>query len=164
MSAQPSLKEEKRPSAFSPSLIGWIMSVLAIVLPFIVQISGTGVETDFTVAATAWMYQNSSYNTGFRFFTAQEWLASMLFTLPRLLFAYQMYRYYQEKTTRMMTVLAGVFSELPVALVMTALLFWNAVSPTPSFLPTVVPIPILITVGFLMIWKRPTFVPTGPWD
>lgn len=85
-------------------------------------------------------------------------------SLPRLLFAYQMLRYYQEKTSRMITVLVGVFSEMPVSLVMASLFLVNLSSPAPTLLPTIIPVPILIAVGLILMWRRSMILPTTPWE
>ncbi|MHA2208372.1 MAG: hypothetical protein ACXABV_04315 [Candidatus Thorarchaeota archaeon] len=164
MSAVPLSKEAHNPFIIPTNLVTCLMGAVAVLMPYIVQISGTGPDTDMTVAAVTWMYQESSYNTGFRIFIPEEWLFSIPVSIPRLLFAYQMRRYYQERTSHVNTVLVGVFSEMPVPLIMAALFLANLSTPVPIFLPTVVPVPILIAVGLILMWRHPKSLPTTPWE
>ena len=77
----------------------------------------------------------------------------------RLLFVLQLYRVYNGQTSRRAAVIVGIVSEL--FLVITNLL---RSSPTFSTGGFYIPIPILLLVGGLLLWRFPPFVPSTPWE
>ncbi len=70
---------------------------------------------------------------------------SIQFTLLRPMFAIQMVRFYQNKTSKKMTLLVGLIVELQ-ALVVNFLFTWN----TP-FITLRIPLPFLLLTGYLLM-------------
>ncbi len=80
----------------------------------------------------------------------------------RFLFVFQLYRAYNGQTSRRTAILWGVLSELYLVIIN-----------VPSYISSImtmsidglyIPIPILLLVGVLLVWKYPPFVPTTPWE
>ena len=156
-------KKASPTTPMNPLIAGGIVGVIAVLMPFIIQINETGPITDITIAAAAWMYQRSSYHTGFRLFRPDEWLFSVPFTLPRLIFSYQVMRYYKGKSSRVNTAIVGFFCETPV-LLFTASVYIISFMSSPLFIPLLIPLPVLLVIGLLLMWRRPMIQPTTPWD
>ena len=72
--------------------------------------------------ALVWEYADTPWFTGFRIVSTSTFLASLLYTLPRFIFLYQMIRYYLSKTTRKPLILTGIASELFPTLVSAVLI------------------------------------------
>ena len=77
----------------------------------------------------------------------------------RLLFVLQLYRAYDGQTSRRAAVIVGIVSEF-------FLVFINVLRSSPTFSTTgfYIPIPILLVVGVLLLWRYPPFMPATPWD
>ena len=80
----------------------------------------------------------------------------------RLLFVYQLYRVYINKTSRSSALIMGLLSEL-------YLIFLNV----PSYLVSIatgsigglfIPLPFLLLIGGLILWIVPPFIPSTPWQ
>ncbi|MHA3963192.1 MAG: hypothetical protein AM325_006595 [Candidatus Thorarchaeota archaeon SMTZ1-45] len=80
----------------------------------------------------------------------------------RLLFVFLLYRAYNGQTSRRSAILLGVLSELYLVIIN-----------IPSYISSIttlsigglyLPLPILLLVGALMVWKFPPFVPSKPWE
>ena len=92
----------------------------------------------------------------------------LLFSL-RPVFAYQMVRYYNGRTTKMNTLLVGVASELQVLVVMIFVTIVQSIlSPYPgaiwTLLPLFGPIPVLFLTGLVIMKLRPPPEITTPWQ
>lgn len=71
---------------------------------------------------------------------------SIQFTLLRPLFAFQMVRFYQNKTSKKMTLLVGLLVELQVLVVS---LIWSGNIFTSNTLR--IPLPVLLLIGYLLM-------------
>ena len=80
----------------------------------------------------------------------------------RLLFVFQIYRAYNNQTSRGSAIILGVLSEL-----------YLVVFNVPSYISLIMglsigelylPLPILLLVGALLLWIFPPFVPSKPWE
>ena len=90
----------------------------------------------------------------------------LLFSL-RPVFAYQMVRYYNGRTTKLNTLLVGVASELQILVVANLGMIGQLVSsPDPSQIsvPLFGPIPILFLTGLVIMKLRPPPEITTPWQ
>ncbi len=90
----------------------------------------------------------------------------LLFSL-RPVFAYQMVRYYNGRTTKMNTLLVGVASELQVLVVtnLMTIVQW-VLSPYRDeiLVPLFGPIPVLFLIGLVIMKLRPPPEITTPWQ
>jgi len=77
----------------------------------------------------------------------------------RLLFVLQVYRAYSGKTSRGAAITVGVVSELFIVII-------NLLRSSPTFTTgdLYIPIPILLLVGYLFLWRFPPYVPSTPWE
>ena len=142
-----------------PLVVGLVMAALAVLSPFLIQITNTIVR----IYTTTWMLQISSYHSSFRLLPLGDLLISLPFSLQRLVFAYQMARYYGGKTSRTNTIIVGVLSEMWLLLII-ALLTMIAAASSMIFLDTTIPLPLLLLMGVILLWRRPMAQPTTPWD
>ncbi|UCH03797.1 MAG: hypothetical protein JSW05_09385 [Candidatus Thorarchaeota archaeon] len=81
-------------------------------------------------------------------------------TFLRTVFVYQIYRYYQGKTTRNRAILAAAAGELQVAIVGLLLMMMPTFSLTTQLF---IPIPILFLAGLVMIKMAPSTQLSTPW-
>jgi hypothetical protein len=147
-----------RPSTL---MLGIVMTGLVFLLPF-----GYGLDLgpgpDY-VRALLWEYIDAPWFSGFRIVSAGTFLTSLLYTLPRFIFLYQMIRYYLNKTTRKSLILAGIASELFPPFVSAVrivgwLLGWTQPPPPLSdhWFPIYVPIPLLLIFGLGLVFVLPS--------
>ena len=151
----------KRRTMQSPVvMVGIVMTGLVFLLPF-----GYGLDLgpgpDY-VRALVWEYIDAPWFSGFRIVSAGTFLTSMLYTLPRFAFPYQMIRYYLHKTTRRPLIWVGIVSELFPPLVSAVriagwLLGWTQPPPPLSdhWFPIYVPIPLLLIFGVGLVFVLP---------
>ena len=86
------------------------------------------------------------------------WLSTFPLTASRLIFVYQVFRYYEKKSTRTTTVLVGLVTELPmwlVALLITATGFWGST--------ITIPTPFMAIFAIVIMWKWSYSEPKTPW-
>ena len=147
-----------RPSALA---IGIVMTSLVFFLPFS-YVLDLGPGPDY-IKALVWEYTDDPWCSGFRIVSAGTFLVSLLFTLPRFIFLYQMIRYYLSKTTKRPLILTGIASELFPPLVSAVriagwLLGWTQPPPPLSdhWFPIYVPIPLLLIFGLGLVFVLPS--------
>jgi hypothetical protein len=154
---------EKR-SAIHPSvlMVGIVVITgLVFLLPF-----GYGLDLgpgpDY-VRALVWEYIDAPWFSGFRIVSVGTFLASLLYTLPRFIFLYQMIRYYLNKATKKTLILTGIASEVFPPLVSAVriagwLLGWTQPPPPLSdhWFPIYVPIPLLLIFGLGLVFVLPS--------
>jgi hypothetical protein len=125
---------------------GTVMALVALLTPFMITV--TRIADAVTVYASLWMLQRSGsyYDV---FLGPMEWLAMSPFTLMRLIFVYQVFRYYRGKSTRRNTIILGVLVESPIWLA-------SLQSILPSWgLSVSIPLPIILCAGVLLVWTFP---------
>jgi hypothetical protein len=89
----------------------------------------------------------------------------MMMTAPFLLFriasVYQIVRYYQGKTTKGRARIGAFIADAPILIVFVFYLFLGGM-----VVGTVLnlPLPIMMIVGLLLIWRYPLYEPTVPWE
>jgi multisubunit Na+/H+ antiporter MnhF subunit len=76
-------------------------------------------------------------------------------TIPRLAFAYQMYRCYRGETTRARTLAVGVLSELYIAILSIPVFLIRLQAPPPRFIQIALPIPLLLVIGVILLGLTP---------
>ena len=73
----------------------------------------------------------------------------------RLLFVFLMFRVYTKHSSRTYAISGGILSELYLVIIELPRYFTSGIY---------IPIPILLLVGALFLWKFPPIVPTTPWE
>jgi len=81
----------------------------------------------------------------------------------RLLFVLQIFRAYNGRTSGRAALYVGVLSELYLVIVNVPN-YISRITATFSAGSIYVPLPILLLVGALLIWRFPPFVPSTPWE
>jgi hypothetical protein len=131
----------------------FILSILSLFAPMFFYIS----SVDVYVFSAAWIYSLSGH--GVLFFP-------IMFTIPlsmlRLLFVYQMYKYYEGSTTRRWTLVLAILADGPgFALFFVTLISLLTQAPwVYMFYPT----PLLFLIGMFILWLRPLPEPRTPWN
>ncbi|MBN1265539.1 MAG: hypothetical protein JXA25_08605 [Anaerolineales bacterium] len=132
-------------------VFGIVMTALVFFLPF-----GYGLDLGpgpNCIRALAWEYIDAPWFSGVRFVSPGIFMESLLYTLPRFYFLYQIIRYYLGKTTRKTMILAGIVSAIFPALVSAVRIVgwlqgWTQPPPPISdhMFPIYIPIPMLLIV------------------
>lgn len=89
-------------------------------------------------------------------------LVGFPFMFLRLVFVYQVYKYYLGTTTKKRVVITGILAELQFALISLAIIPIGLSSPGIAAILSI-PIPILLVVGFLMLRYIPKPKGTSEW-
>jgi hypothetical protein len=89
-------------------------------------------------------------------------LPGLLVFVVRVLFVWQIYRAYNNKTSRAAALYMGVFSEILMVIINLPIYIFSIGSGLIGGL--YIPLPLLLLVGGLLLWKFPPFVPTTPWE
>lgn len=152
------MSRENEPSSNEKNLvstwqIGFLFSLLAIFAPaFIVVIWSFGHSVSFQILGMlywatylegigVWYFESSIYTL----------LASMMFTFLRPVFAVQMVRYYEGKSSKRLTLLIGLITELQPMIVN----FQTIILLTESYLGFRFPIPILLSLAIILLRIAP---------
>ncbi len=89
-------------------------------------------------------------------------IAALPLIALRLLFVFLIYQAYNSKTSRVTAIYVGIASEL-LLVVLNVPMYVIAIT-TLSVRGLYIPIPLLLLVSGLSLWKFPPFVPTSPWE
>ncbi len=81
-------------------------------------------------------------------------LSAFPFTASRLIFVYQVFRYYENRSTRATTILVGLVAELPMGVIGSLFLLANGIP---------IPTPFLVIFAIAIMWKLPYSEPKTPW-
>jgi len=141
-----------------------ILLILGLFAPIMLMINTWGMFQEINIQSMFWTYTQNSYMPSFFGFSLIQpyALSSMFpFLLLRMVPVSQIYRYYNRKTTRKRAFIATFIGD-GVLLIFT--------SPTiilsfmfGMFYFYMIPLPIQMIVGFLILWRRPLPEPITPW-
>ncbi|MFX0108586.1 MAG: hypothetical protein ACFE7R_09900 [Candidatus Hodarchaeota archaeon] len=143
----------------SPTAITVILLLLAMFGPMALNIyPRVGNDPIFYLAGMSWMIIALTITDSF--FGFMLFLQSIPFAFLRLVFVYQIYRYYRRKSSRKRTIIVGVLSEIQITIIGIIILPLTLVYP---FLAIMIPVPIpLLLLTALGIMR---YVPVpGPPD
>ncbi|MHA2351700.1 MAG: hypothetical protein ACXABX_01100 [Candidatus Thorarchaeota archaeon] len=145
-----------------PILVDVLMLVLAVLAPFAVM-SYSSYSYSFIIQSLFWMTRLDS--SGFYFETIPLYAVFTMFPflLIRLTLPYQMFRYYHGRTTRTRTAAVAIISELPFIAVMILQFVFSLILGGMMFVVSL-PFPIMMIVGFLLLWRFPVSEVTVPWE
>jgi len=134
-----------------------VVGVIAVVTPIIITVSLTTVYV--SIIASTWMLDLFDSVLFFTVNGPTELVVTSPLTVLRLVFVFQMFRYYSGKSTRSRTVLIGIVTELPLWGSFILFIVPSLWGPTLT-----VPLPFSLVVGMLMVWKRPYVELKTPWE
>lgn len=148
--------ESKQSRFQNPVLWGTLMAILALVAPVSLSISFREYETIYTFSGLFW--HGTRISTGI--FRLENFFGAFLPILCfRLVAALQIAKYYRGNSTRKRTALIiligdGVYLPGNIVALITSFYF-------PGLL--LIPLPIQMIVGLLILWRAPLPQPTKPW-
>jgi hypothetical protein len=148
-------EEQRTGSPFDSKLISLIAGAIAVLAPIIVTLTLT--SSNLSIRAMSWWIEFEAHRVVIDY-SLGLWLSTLPLTSPRLIFVYQIFRYYENRSTRTLTVLVGLVTELPmwiVASILTGIGVWS-----PSI---TAPTPFMVIFAIVMMWKWPYSEPQTPW-
>lgn len=142
-----------------------LFSIVAVFFPYGYAITTGLGSANLIIVGLFWEYIDSFYFTGFRLLQLSQLLTSSPYWILRLVFLSQLIYYYEANSnrTRTQVLILGVLSELTPILVSLPFLLnlggW-------IFLPydSVVPIPILLLIGIILMFVYPRTQQDGIWE
>lgn len=135
-----------------------IVGALALFAPFIVAIDllWGGV----TLMAMTWTFYVPG---GFAEFGYIQFMATIPWTVWRVVFVYQMVRYYRGRSTRNATILLGALAEIVILVIYMLLILLTP--PGMSYgVFLVFPTPLMLVGALVFLWMTPFPVPKTPFD
>ncbi|MHA2210011.1 MAG: hypothetical protein ACXABV_12670 [Candidatus Thorarchaeota archaeon] len=138
--------------------IGFVISIMSILSPFVVIISFGlfgGISISFWTVLFHYSISPLEQSIALHnFFLVLQYFP---FVSIRLTFAYLMMRYYEGKTTGGMLILSGLVGELIPTLLILSL------PPVVVLNQLVFPLPLHLLAGFIIVTTKPPPVATSPW-
>jgi hypothetical protein len=149
------------PPTISVSIISLLMTFLAFFAP--VGSAGYSYGNSYFVNISAILWSVYLDEWGFRFSFINPFTAMMMvpFVLFRVGSVFQLSRYFQGKTTKGRARIGAILADAPFLFVYGIWLFTMGIT---SGIGLNLPLPIMMIVGFLLLWKFPAFEPTVPWE
>jgi hypothetical protein len=136
-----------------------VVGVFALFAPFVVSIETTRGQVTF--GAMTWAYITSGQGGGFHFFSLMEWIVVLPLGMWRVIFVYQMFRYYRGWSTRNRTALAGILAELPLL----SFYYWGTYASSMGVLSYLtIPTPLMLLAALAFLWLNPCPVPKTIFD
>jgi hypothetical protein len=153
-------------SRLRPWMITAIMFVLAFYGPMSINISpGFGPFGTDMIYLFGMTYQIANIlSLNITLFDLPIVAITALLSFMRPVFAYQLSRYFKGKTSRERTIVVGVMSELQMPLITGVMLLYLMTNPfTPFVYTIVVPLPVLLLLSLIFMWRIPVVESHGPW-
>jgi hypothetical protein len=142
-----------------------LFAAATILLPYGYAVAvGLG-SPDLIIAGLFWEYVESFYFTGFRFVNPSLVLATAPFWFFRLVFLSQLIYYYEESKTRtrLQVISLGILSEL-IPLLVSLPHFLSLGGWTFPLYSYVIPIPVLLLLGVIVLFVFPKKKQEGLWE
>ncbi|MFW9846125.1 MAG: hypothetical protein ACFFD6_05230 [Candidatus Thorarchaeota archaeon] len=156
----------KRSRRFAPGAIGALLGVLAIFMPIGMMTYDYGYAQ---VMAMTWIYFYYPQDIGYPFlnfmFDPFMLFASLPYAFMRPVFAFMTMRAYQGKTTGRRALLSGLIAEVQLPLFFYGIFLVSFMMyPYPAYIPLLLPIPILIIVGLVILRAFPPDARPTKWS
>ncbi|MFW9890493.1 MAG: hypothetical protein ACFFER_20145, partial [Candidatus Thorarchaeota archaeon] len=139
------------PGSFSPRTVASITAVMAICGPIALILLSSPYGESYLIVAVLWQIIQNRLVLLDSFWPLNHFPLA----IPRLGFAYQMYRCYRGETTRARTLAVGVLSELYIAILSIPMFLIRLQSPPPRFIQLALPILLLLVVGVTFLSLTP---------
>ena len=137
------------------------MTVLAFFAPVASAGYASGLGYSVNISAVLWSFTIDPYYFGFQFFNPVNLFMMVPFLLFRVASVYQLTRYYQGKTTKGRARIAAFIGDAPFLVVYIFVFivvgFYGGVGLN-------LPLPIMMIVGLLLLWRFPVADVTVPWE
>jgi hypothetical protein len=148
-------------SSIESHVIYGILGPLALFAPAFIMMREISYDTDVIIQAGAWMWTQFGPIVQSWPFDLELLIYVFPFAILRLTFVYQVARYYQGQSTRARTLIAGLI----IALLPT-IPYWLLMVAFPAGWGTwvLVPTPLMLLAAAMLMWRRPIFTPSTPWD
>ena len=158
---QPAAIDTEKKAANRVPIIALLMTVLAFLAPVASAGYANGFGYNITISSVLWAIYMDGYSIRFEFLNPLILMTMIPFLMFRVASVYQMTRYYQGKTTKGRARLAAFIGDAPFlilyAFVFIVIGFYGGVGLN-------LPLPIMMIVGFLLLWKFPAYEATVPWE
>ncbi len=158
---EPGLNGTSTTASNKVPIITFLMTILALLAP--VALSGYIYHWDYyvNISAILWSFYMSAYSIGFQFLYPMNMMMMLPFLMFRIASVYQIARYYQGKTTKRRARLAAVLSDGPILFVY---IFYLIAAGIYGGWGLNYPLPMMMIVSLLLLWKFPVREPTVPWE
>ena len=158
---QPAAIDTEKKAANRVPIIALLMTVLAFLAPVASAGYASGYGYDITISSVLWAIYMDGYSIRFYFHPPVNLMTMIPFLMFRVASVYQITRYYQGKTTKGRGRLAAFIGDAPFlivyAFVFIVMGFYGGVGLN-------LPLPIMMIVGLLLLWKLPAYEATVPWE
>ncbi len=146
-----------------PKLIIILLLILAAFAPLAITYSGYW-GYSLTIVAISWIMYSSEFGTTFELVTPSPYSLMIIFPffLFRLALPYQINKYYKGRTTRGRTAVAAVLADLPFIIIFIPVIIMNLLGGGIFIINA--PVPIMMIVGILILWRLPMPEAKVPWD
>jgi hypothetical protein len=143
--------------------ISMVVLILGVFAPFMMMVIEYRENTEFAIMSTFWVYDQSNASiepNGLSLIPAYMILAMLPFLLLRVIPVYQIYRYYNGKTTRRRAFIASfagdaIFLYTGLLPLVISILFSSSYS--------IYPLPFQSIVAVLILWRFTMPEPITPW-
>jgi len=143
-------------------IVAALMSFLALFAPVATSGYSFGPSFYLIITATTWMiYIDGISAIRFEFIPSYALLGMIPFLMFRAASVYQIARYYQGKTTKGRARIAAFIGDAPFLILYSILIVVGGFS---GGIGLNFPLPILMFVGLLLLWRFPIFEATVPWE
>ena len=142
-----------------------LLLILGLFAPIMMIVSTWSTPPTIDIMSMFWMYSQYPYmpsNFGFSLIPSYALTVMFPFLLLRMMPVYQVYRYYNGKTTRKRALIASFVGDGAFLVYVMPMLLMVVI--TGLFFIFYVPLPFQMIVGFLILWRRPLPKPTTPWE
>ena len=144
-----------------------VVSILMVLIAFFAPFATSGYDYGssfyLNIAAILWSLSYDGYYFGFHFVGIPYSINMIPYLMFRVAFVYQIARYYQGLTTRSRTAIVAVLSEAPILFMYTVWVFGTALYGGGAW-GLNFPLPIMTTVGLLILWRFPVPEMKDPWS
>lgn len=158
---EPTITSTEKQGTNRVSIIALLMTGLTFLAPVALAGYSYGWDYSVNISAILWSFAISPYYSSFQFLNPFNLMMMIPFLLFRVGSTYQLTRYYQGKTTKRRARLAAVLSDGPILFVYIIFLITAGIY---GGLGLNYPLPIMMIVGLLLLWRFPVREPTVPWE
>ncbi|MFX1559248.1 MAG: hypothetical protein ACFFBL_01545 [Promethearchaeota archaeon] len=143
-----------------------LIAVLMTLLAFFAPVASSGYSFGYSfylmIVAMTWsLYLDESFVIRFEFLPTYAILGMIPFLLFRVASIYQLTRYYQGKTTKGRARIAAFIGDAPFLVVYSFMIMVGGIY---GGFGLNFPLPIMMVVGLLLLWKSPVPEATVPWE
>jgi hypothetical protein len=138
-----------------------VMILLGILAPVMMTSFGYVGNYNLTIVSLFWYFEVGTFGSGWLFLPPFATISMLPYLALRMVPAYMIYRYYQEKTTRRRAAVGIIVGDLLFLIETLPMMILTAMF-AGSYL--IFPLPAQMLVGFFILWRYPIPEPTRPWE